>query len=324
MEFCSFPGDDEDSVAPSSGGGPGRESFVSFCFCSTAGSGRPVCFPRVLPLPAVGGTRLLKERAISFSSRFSGSRAGEAQVDLFASRESSHCQLWAVPTFSKKEQFPFPPGSQVHGLTVCDALPPHSCPQPILPAAKRVRLGDAVPPHTPLASPPGDSGSSARMGQNAVPSVPSSPTPLRCTTVCTSVVPLVPLARYLGAWLALPSPSRWLIHTIPLGYAIQFTRRPPKYSVVLETSVAVQDVPVLREEIADLLAKDAIEPVPPAEMRQGFYSPYAPAPQPVGASGQLGKKQALPCADNLFSRSGVRLGRVRSPKNGVSNPSRSG
>ncbi len=88
--------------------------------------------------------------------------------------------------------------------------------------------------------------------------------------------------------------------------------------------MAVQDVPVLREEIADLLAKDAIEPVPPAEMRQGFYSPYAPAPQPVGASGQLGKEQALPCADNLFSRCGVRLGRARSPKNGVSNPSRSG
>ncbi len=30
-------------------------------------------------------------------------------------------------------------------------------------------------------------------------------------------------------------------------------------------------------------------------------------PQPVGASGQLGKEQALPCAENLFSRCGVRL-----------------
>ncbi len=205
--------------------------------------------------------------------------------------------------------------------------------------------------------------------------------------------------------------------------------------------MAVQNTPVLREEIAVLLAKDAIEPVPPAEMRQGFYSPYfivpkkggglraildlrvlnralhklpfkdaqvhyqmhpapglvcsdrhegcllscfdpsatqtvptvcvrrsgmavqgpplralpvspcvhegrrrrpypvtgsgcldpqlprrlaypspiqravgqsqglgASAPQPVGASGQLGKEHALPCADNLFSRCGVRLG----------------
>ncbi len=33
----------------------------------------------------------------------------------------------------------------------------------------------------------------------------------------------------------------------------------------------------------------------------------ASAPQPVGASGQLGKEQALPYAENLFSRCGVRL-----------------
>ncbi len=33
----------------------------------------------------------------------------------------------------------------------------------------------------------------------------------------------------------------------------------------------------------------------------------APAPQPVGSSGQLGKEQALPCAENLFSRCGGRL-----------------
>ncbi len=82
-----------------------------------------------------------KERAISFSSGFSGPRA-----------------------------------------TVCDALPPHSRPRPILPAAKRARFGDAVPPHAPLASPLWDPGSSAWMLQNALPSVPSSSTPLRCTT----------------------------------------------------------------------------------------------------------------------------------------------
>ncbi len=35
--------------------------------------------------------------------------------------------------------------------------------------------------------------------------------------------------------------------------------------------------------------------------------PGASAPQPVGALGQLGKEQALPCADNLFSWCGVRL-----------------
>ncbi len=336
-----------------------------------------------------------------------------------------------------REQFPFPPGSQVHGTTVCDALLPHSRPRPILPVAKRVWFGDDIPPHAPLASPVWDPGSSVRMPQNAPPSVPSTPAPFPCTTTGMSIVPLEPLAQRLEAWLTLPSLSRWLTRTIRLGYAIQFARRPPKFNNVLETPVAVQNTPVLREEIAVLLAKDAIEPVPPAERRQGFYSPYfivpkkrgglrpildlrvlnralhklpfkmrtrrriikciqpqdwfaaidlkdayfhvsillrhrpflrsgmavqgpplralpvspcvhegrrrcpypvtgggcqdpqlprrlaypspiqravgrsqglgAPAPQPDGASGQLGKEQALPCAENLFSRCGVRL-----------------
>ncbi len=188
----------------------------------------------------------------------------------------------AVPTFSKKEQFPFSPGSQVHGTTVCDALPPHSRPRPILPVAKRVRFGDDIPPHAPLASPVRDPGSSVRMPQNAVPSVPSTPTPFRCTTTGTSIVPLEPLAQRLEAWLTLPSLSRWLTRTIRLGYAIQLARRPPKFNGVLETSVAVRNAPVLREEIAVLLAKDAIEPVPPAEMRQGFYSPYFIVPKKGG------------------------------------------
>ncbi len=46
--------------------------------------------------------------------------------------------------------------------------------------------------------------------------------------------------------------------------------------------MAVRNTPVLREEIAVLLAKDAIEPVPPAEMRQGFYSPYFIVPKNGG------------------------------------------
>ncbi len=165
--------------------------------------------------------------------------------------------------FFKREQFPFPPGSQVHGTTVCDALLPHSRPQPILPVAKRVRFGDDIPPHAPLASPVWDPGSSVRMPQNAPPSVPSTPTPFRCTTTGMSIVPLEPLAQRLEAWLTLPSLSRWLTCTIWLGYAIQFARRPPKFNGVLETSVA-------------------IEPVPPAERRQGFYSPYFIIPKKRG------------------------------------------
>ncbi len=47
----------------------------------------------------------------------------------------------------------------------------------------------------------------------------------------------------------------------------------------------------------------------------------APAPQPVGASGQLGKEQAFPCAENLFSRCGVRLGEYDGTPHGGTCPS---
>ncbi|KAI2666079.1 ORF V: Enzymatic polyprotein [Labeo rohita] len=114
-----------------------------------------------------------------------------------------------------------------------------------------------------------------------------SPLPLPppgCPTVVTSVnVPLIPLATRLGAWLQLPSPSQWLIRMVRLGYAIQFTRRPPRYRGVLSTSVhSDTHAAVLRAEVAVLLAKDAIEPVPPAEMKSGFYSPYFIVPKKSG------------------------------------------
>ncbi len=396
-------------------------------------------------------------------SRRSGSDAGNPEMLEFAlSQETARTvpllppvvQGPAVPTFSKKEQFPFPPDSQVHGcatVTVCEALRPHSCPRPILPVAKRVRFGDDILPHAPLPNPAWDPGSLVRIPQNAPPSVPSTPTPFRCTTTGMSIVPLEPHAHRLETWLTLLRLSRWLTRTIRIGYVIQFARRPPKFNGVLETSVAVWNSPVLHEEIAVLLAKDAIEPVPPAEMRQGFYSPYfivpkkggglrpildlrvlnqalhklpfkmlthrcmikciqpqdwfaaidlkdayfhvsilprhrpflrfafegravqgppllvspcvhegrrrrpypvtgggrqdpqlprrlaypspirravgrsqglgASAPQPVGASGQLGKEQALPCAENLFSRCGVRLGEYDGTPHGGTCPS---
>ncbi len=106
--------------------------------------------------------------------------------------------------------------------------------------------------------------------------------PLRCPTAGTSITPLVPLVRSLGAWLELPRPSRWLLRTIRLGYAIQFARRPPKFRGIRFTSVLSQYAPVLRAEVAVLLAKDAIQPVPPAEMKSGFYSPYFIVPKKGG------------------------------------------
>ncbi len=115
--------------------------------------------------------------------------------------------------------------------------------------------------------------------RNALPSESGPCAPLRCPTAGMSVASLVPLVRSLGAWLALPRPSRWLMRTIKLGYAIQFARCPPKFRGVRFTSVLNKDAPVLRAEVTVLLAKDAIEPVPPAEMKSGFYSPYFIVPK---------------------------------------------
>ncbi len=49
----------------------------------------------------------------------------------------------------------------------------------------------------------------------------------------------------------------------------------------------------------------------------------ASAPQPVGASGQLGKEQALPCAENLFSQCGVKLVEYDGTSHGWACPSNS-
>ncbi|XDV18438.1 hypothetical protein PO909_024136 [Leuciscus waleckii] len=116
----------------------------------------------------------------------------------------------------------------------------------------------------------------------SVPPESSPCLPPRCPTPGTLVVRVGSLVRFFEAWLALPRLSRWLNHTIRLGYAIQFARRPPKFRGVRFTHVRSCDAPVLRKEIDVLLAKDAIEPVPPAEMRSGFYSPYFIVPKKGG------------------------------------------
>ncbi len=147
---------------------------------------------------------------------------------------------------------------------------PGSC---VSPHTRRNQLSVTLHTQTP---PP------AITGQAVTDPGPGPCVPHRCPTTCTSVTPLVPLAQSLGAWLALPSPSRWLLQTIRLGYAIQFARRPTKFRGIRFTSVKAADAPVLRAEIAVLLAKDAIEPVPPADMGSGLFSPYFIVPKKGG------------------------------------------
>lgn len=62
--------------------------------------------------------------------------------------------------------------------------------------------------------------------------------------------------------MSLSNHSHWLLKTIRLGYAIQFTRRPLKFSGILLTSVQGENAAALWADVATLLVKGAIEPVP--------------------------------------------------------------
>ncbi len=221
-------------------------------------------------------------------------------------------QLPAVPKMSIKERFPQSLGLKRRRVVSCASLV--RFPPPLSPAGSSGLPKNTSPAHSwnqvravTLESPlhvvtgravtslkPGSCVSShTRRNQVSVTLHTQTPPPAvtgqavtgtgpcvppRCPTAGT----LVPLARSLGAWLALPSPSRWLLRTIRLGYVIQFARRPPKFRGIRFTSVKAVDAPVLCAEIAVLLAKDAIEPVPPANMRSGFYSPYFIVPKKSG------------------------------------------
>ncbi len=195
----------------------------------------------------------------------------------------------AVPKFSIKEQFLSSPGPKRARRVVGGAKPLHSHPPLLSPAdgSAQFEMGTQASPAPPVR--PWNQVSVAQHTQTPLRAASQREppelrpcVPPRCPTAGTPVVPLVPLVRSLRAWLALPSPSRWLIRTIRLGYAIQFARRPPKFRGVHFTSVKAVDTHVLRAEIAVLLAKDAIELVPPADMRSGFYSPYFIVPKKSG------------------------------------------
>ncbi len=189
-----------------------------------------------------------------------------------------------VPKTSTKEQFPLSLGPQRGQGVVNESNMSYTHP-PLSPVGSCGRFERAVnrTTHAPSA---GTQVSASHMPTplrtgNETPE-PGPCVPPRCPTAGTSVGSLVSLVRFWGAWLALPNPSRWLLRTIRLGYAIQFARRPPKYRGIHSTTVRAADAPILQAEIAVLLAKDAIEPVPPADMRSGFYSPYFIVPKKSG------------------------------------------
>ncbi len=386
---CSFSGDDEDSVAPSPGGGPGGESYVPLYLCSAAG-------------PRVSGTHIFKERAISFSSGFSGPRVDSVRriasslspATHFASgQESAVRGRSASPRTSSQsplgprefrmdaaERAAFstiqlyspslaPPQvrrlyrwSHLHGVWKrglrCPArlvgsraqfdsatrfsspgdLPSSvassrlrwklgtllSCARRLLSSWQRMQSSRSLQPRWgrgftaltssyprkavvfdqswicdswtgPCKAPVQDVDAQEYDQMHTAPGLVCSDRPEGCLLSCfdpssTQTVPTVCVRR---SGMAVQGPP---LRALLLSPCLHEGRRGRPCPV---TGSGRQD-PQLSRRLAHS------GPVPRTVVRS--QGSGASAPQPVGASGQLGKEQALPCADNLFSWCGVRLG----------------
>ncbi|MGL5566960.1 MAG: hypothetical protein ACRDC4_14645, partial [Plesiomonas sp.] len=98
----------------------------------------------------------------------------------------------------------------------------------------------------------------------------------------TSLERLVPLVDYIDAWKSLPNISMWVLCIIQKGYRLQFSHPPPKFKGVVWTGVSPEQDRVMEQEVHSLLAKEAIERVPPPEREAGFYSRYFIVPKKDG------------------------------------------
>lgn len=98
----------------------------------------------------------------------------------------------------------------------------------------------------------------------------------------TRLESLVPLAKYFDAWKNLANISPWALRTIQYGYRLQFGFHPPRFNGVVWTVVNPTQGRVLEQEVNSLLAKGAIEHIPPLDRESGFYSRYFIVPKKDG------------------------------------------
>ena len=80
------------------------------------------------------------------------------------------------------------------------------------------------------------------------------------------------LCHFLEEWKAITS-DQWVLEVIEHGYSLEFMQQPPPPTGVRPTRLpSEQQKEIVLKEVATLLEKNAIEPVPPSEVREGFYS----------------------------------------------------
>ncbi len=178
----------------------------------------------------------------------------EAVVSVSGSQEGLECH--GRINFGPHSSFLSPAGSSGRFESVIKGYSRTLC--QIMEAGKRA-------PHTQT--------SSVRHG-------PGPCIPPRCPTAGTSVVPMVPPVRCLGAGscpavsLAPKDHLTWLCDSV----------RPASSQVQGHTPHSSEGsrCPCLVRGITVLLAKDVMVPVPPADMKAGFFSPYFIVPKKSG------------------------------------------
>ncbi len=148
--------------------------------------------------------------------------------------------------------------------------------------------GFATPEPGPAQAPVQDADAQAYDQMHTAPGLVCSDRPEGCLLSCfdpspTQTVPTVCVRR---SGMAVQGPP---LRALPLSPCLHEGRRGRPCPV---TGSGRQD-PQLSRRLAHS------GPVPGTVVRS--QGSGASAPQPVGASGQLGKEQALPCAENLFS-----------------------
>lgn len=88
------------------------------------------------------------------------------------------------------------------------------------------------------------------------------------------------LLDFLPAWKRVTDDA-WVLRVVREGYRIEFTSV-PSFNGIRETRPPQAQADVLSDEVASLLLKGAIRPVPPHDQKRGYYSTYFLVPKKDG------------------------------------------
>ncbi len=273
---------------------------------------RIFCFILFLFRPRASGTHLLKERAISFSSGFSGPWDDSVRRPASSLSPTTHFASSQESTVRGRHSSPRTSGQSRSGPREFGEDASELF-QPLLHRTQERWWPSANPGSASLEpgfaqAPVQDADAQAHDQMHSAPGLVCSDRPegrllSRFDPSATQTVFTVCIRR---SGMAVQGPP---LRALPVSPCVHEGCRGRPYPV---TGSGRQD-PQLPRRLA------YSSPIQRAVGRsQGLG---APAPQPVGASGQLGKGQALPCAENLFSLCGVRLGEYDGTPHGGTCPS---